>query len=284
MDGRESETAAGLMTIRAFSRRSRLTQRALRLYDASGLLAPAFVDEQTGYRYYTEAQLEVARLIVLMRQLEMPLSRIAGLLDLSPAEQAEAVQRFWLEAEAKAQRQRKLAGYLRGRLLGRPETRLAVQTREVGAQKVLVLGREILRPELQGFIVEAFAALYGHLDAAPARPVGSPMLIYHWELDFDSPGLVEACMPFEGSAEPAPGLAVRLEPAHREAFVRLTKAQADYPDILHAYDALSGWLEARSLVGLAPREVYFAPWDATPPDQPAFDVAFPFRPEEEDDA
>ena len=46
--------------------------KALRLYDAMGLLTPALVDDSSGYRFYTESQIERAKLIGLLRQLEMP--------------------------------------------------------------------------------------------------------------------------------------------------------------------------------------------------------------------
>jgi DNA-binding transcriptional MerR regulator len=69
-----------LLSIGEFSKHVRLTQKALRLYDALGLLMPSFVDEQSGYRYYTESQLERARIINLLRQLEMP-QTIAEVLD-----------------------------------------------------------------------------------------------------------------------------------------------------------------------------------------------------------
>ena len=268
------------MTIRAFSQRSRLTQRALRLYGESGLLEPAFVDEQTGYRYYIEAQLETARQIVLLRQLEMPLNQIAEVLKLDAAQRLTAIETFWTEAEAQVTQRRKLMGYLRGRMRGEAQGHFAVQTRAVPAQKVLALGRELTRPELGQFIQSGFAALFTHLARSGVQPAGAPLVIYHWELDFDSPGFVEVCVPFDGHLEPAPNLAVRLEPPHREAFVRLTKAQVEYPDLLHAYDSLTDWLHVRSLIYTAPREIYFAPWDATPPDQPAFDVAFVYQQEE----
>jgi PPM family protein phosphatase len=58
-----SQTTTGtdqLMTIGAFSHRSRLSLKALRLYDELELLRPASVDEWTSYRYYREDQLERA--------------------------------------------------------------------------------------------------------------------------------------------------------------------------------------------------------------------------------
>ena len=45
-----------LLSIGRFARLSGLTVKALRHYDAEGLLRPAHVDEWTGYRYYTAEQ------------------------------------------------------------------------------------------------------------------------------------------------------------------------------------------------------------------------------------
>ena len=66
-----------LLPIGAFAARARLSAKALRLYDRRGLLAPARVDEATGYRFYRAGQIERARLVALLRQLDMPLARIA---------------------------------------------------------------------------------------------------------------------------------------------------------------------------------------------------------------
>jgi len=50
-----------LLTIGQFARACGLTAKALRHYDATGLLPPAFVDPGTGYRRYSEDQVEAAR-------------------------------------------------------------------------------------------------------------------------------------------------------------------------------------------------------------------------------
>jgi hypothetical protein len=51
------EAIASLLGIGVFARRSRLSPKALRLYDRLGLLVPAHVDEESGYRRYDESQL-----------------------------------------------------------------------------------------------------------------------------------------------------------------------------------------------------------------------------------
>jgi DNA-binding transcriptional MerR regulator len=74
-----------LLTIGAFARSARLTPKALRLYDQLGLLTPAAVDPESGYRLYDPGQLERARLIARLRGIGMPLAEIREVCGLEPA-------------------------------------------------------------------------------------------------------------------------------------------------------------------------------------------------------
>jgi effector-binding domain-containing protein len=69
---------------------------------------------------------------------------------------------------------------------------------------------------------------------------------------------------------------VRVEPAGRLAYTRITKAQVVYPQILAAFEAVEEWMGARGLTATGPgRELYFADWAAAGPQDPVCDVAFP---------
>jgi DNA-binding transcriptional MerR regulator len=91
---------ARVLTIGEFARASRLSPKALRLYDELGLLTPARVDPWTGYRFYHPQQLERARLVAWLRRLGMPLARIRVVCELAPAAAATEVAAFWAQAEA----------------------------------------------------------------------------------------------------------------------------------------------------------------------------------------
>ncbi|MFE2586833.1 MerR family transcriptional regulator, partial [Streptomyces sp. NPDC059378] len=84
-----------LLTIGAFAKASRLSPKALRLYDELELLRPAQVDPVTGYRYYAQAQLEQARLVAWLRRLGMPLAGIRRVCALGPAGRGAAVTAAW---------------------------------------------------------------------------------------------------------------------------------------------------------------------------------------------
>ena len=108
-----------LMSSGEFARTSGLTRKALRLYDELGLLAPARVDPQTGYRFYAPAQLEQARLVAWLRRLGMPLAEIRAVSARPPAEAARALAGYWDRVEAETTARRELASFLIGYLSGK---------------------------------------------------------------------------------------------------------------------------------------------------------------------
>ncbi len=69
-----------MFSIGEFSRSTGLTVKTLRFYHDKGVLIPACVDEQTGYRFYNESQVDLARVITQLRRLEFPLSEILEIL------------------------------------------------------------------------------------------------------------------------------------------------------------------------------------------------------------
>jgi PPM family protein phosphatase len=108
-----------LMTSGEFARASRLSPKALRLYDELGLLSPAEVDPVTGYRRYAPAQLEQARLVAWLRRLGMPLVRIRAMIAMPRPEAAANLAAYWRQAEAEQSAKRDLATFLIGYLSGR---------------------------------------------------------------------------------------------------------------------------------------------------------------------
>ncbi|MFJ9536755.1 MerR family transcriptional regulator [Streptomyces sp. NPDC101225] len=106
-----------MLTIGAFARASRLSPKALRLYDELELLRPARVDPHSGYRYYAVEQLERARLVAWLRRLGMPLAGIREVCALGPADAARAIRAHWSQVEAETAQRRDLAAFLVDHLL-----------------------------------------------------------------------------------------------------------------------------------------------------------------------
>lgn len=73
-------TDGGELTVGQLARRAGLTTKALRHYDRIGLLHPHSVDPTNGYRRYAVNQVEQARLVGLLREVDVPLEQIRRLL------------------------------------------------------------------------------------------------------------------------------------------------------------------------------------------------------------
>ena len=68
------------MQINEFAKLTGVSVRTLHYYDEIGLLKPAFVDEQNGYRFYDEGSLERMQEILFYRELDFELKNILQIL------------------------------------------------------------------------------------------------------------------------------------------------------------------------------------------------------------
>jgi DNA-binding transcriptional MerR regulator len=267
------------MTIGEFSRRSQLSIKALRLYERLGLLRPATVDERNGYRRYHESQLLTARLIVLLRRLDMPLPEVARVVSASGPKAAQIIDAYWASAERRFVAQRQILAALRPGVATSEMhvAELPVFERHVAEQTVLTEQQHAYLGEL-AWTREATARLAAHA-ARCGGLAGEHFVIFHGLVSADSDGPVEVCVPVGHPPQDPAELAYRVEPAHREAFIQVTKAHFEIPAILSVYDQLERWVAApgRAQAG-SPREVYrqgVEPLFAEA-DQQICDVAMPF--------
>jgi DNA-binding transcriptional MerR regulator len=244
-------SGGALLTSGEFARRSRLSMKALRLYDRIGLLRPAVVEPGNGYRRYAESQLDTARLIALLRRLDMPLAQIATITATRGPGGAELLDRYWAEVEERLAAQRGLADRLVRSLAGETPTPgpWEVHTREVPEQLVLTEQRLVTIPQLS-WQREAAARLTAVADRH-GGPAGPRFVVFHASPTEDVAAPVEVCVPV--AADPGDA-AVRVEPAHREAYTPVSAGDFEPPRILSVYDTLRRWAGGR--VAGPPREVY----------------------------
>jgi DNA-binding transcriptional MerR regulator len=80
-----------LITVGQLAHRVGLTAKALRHYDRVGLLAPAVVDPDTGYRFYGPEQVADALLVRILRSVDVPLEQVRACLA-TPHDQAVVQQ------------------------------------------------------------------------------------------------------------------------------------------------------------------------------------------------
>jgi DNA-binding transcriptional MerR regulator len=282
------------VSIGEFARRSRLSVKALRLYDELGVLVPDRVDQASGYRYYDVAQVETARHVAMLRQLDLPLAAIRELLACDPLDAAARIAAYWREVESKHDARRELADYLVNRLSGKRSVMYEVATREIPERTLLCLKRHVDEPGAWALGKEFIALLRERPLPKMEGREGSMFAIYWGEVSADSDGPVEWCKPIPefGAAELAahyPELTLRTEPAHREAYVAvpndtLSGGPGEKPDV-HLQlvsEALRSWAEESGInpepqvEDLGMRMTYFTTGPITPTSDPYCDCAVPF--------
>ncbi|MFI5719853.1 MerR family transcriptional regulator [Nocardia sp. NPDC051750] len=150
-----------LITIGAFARSCGITASALRFYDDSGLLAPAGVDEATGYRYYAPAQVSRAVTIRRLRDIDMPLDGIARVLAADPHDAAQLIDNHVTRLVERTQQARRTAETVKA-ALGEPSGWLVATVRgpvlAAAVEQILAAtGTDPDLPVLAGVRLEATA-------------------------------------------------------------------------------------------------------------------------------
>lgn len=247
-----------LIPIGQFAAASRLSPKALRLYDESGLLPPALVDPESGYRYYRFEQLRDATLIGLLRRAGMPLVEIRGfLVDRATVRLEEYEQLLAREFDDR----REVLHYVRRLLEEVPM--FEVQTKRVEELAYVSRSGRVRVSDLERFIVSTIDAL-----AHEHAPSDHAFSIYHGEVNEGADGPVEVCVPTLAGDK-------RL-PAGEVAFTVANGSQCDFPEIIGAYEAVARWAEeqGRQLAG-PPREIYR--FDPALGEQSRMEIAWPLR-------
>jgi DNA-binding transcriptional MerR regulator len=276
------EDALTYLTIGQFAERTRLSPKALRIYGELGLVLPARVDPGSGYRLYAPDQIERARLVALLRRLDMPLATIAEVIDLDPPRAARAVSGWWSEVHAATTQRQELIDYLLARLSGRENVMYDIAHREIPQRTVVSISRHLRAAEVDAFFGDAFARLRA-TGAGLTGIAGCPYLIFYGEISDDSDGPLELCRPVDLppadlNGHLAADLQVRVDPAHDEAYIRLAGKDAGWPAMLPACDALERWRadNDREPAG-ALRQVLIADQRSAMPHTLVLDLTVPLR-------
>jgi DNA-binding transcriptional MerR regulator len=238
------------VSIGEFARRSRLSIKALRLYDELGVVVPARVDAESGYRYYDVSQLESARLVAMLRQLDFSLAEIKELIECEPSQIAERIAQQRRDADVTHEAQHELATYLINHLIGKRTAMPEIATREVPERSLLCQKRNVNTKGAWAFGKEFIALLRERQLPILDGREGAVFCIFWSEVSEDSDGPIEWCRPVphadaEALAAQYPDLTLRTEPAHREAFIPMTVGIEGATQQWQTSETLETWFEGQ---------------------------------------
>ncbi len=261
-----------LVTIGRFSKMTRLSIKALRHYDEIGLLPPAEVDAQSGYRYYRMAQANTAEAIRTLRSIDMPLDEILVVLE---SDEPDVIQKH-LDAhrerlEARLADQQRMLTYLK-RLI---ENKESIMPYEVTVKDVPPITVASLRVRTaMSTIATDLAQGFGQVAAAlGGPPAGTPFVVYHDVIDEETDGDIEICIPAATAIQPAGDVQSReVEGGSMVA----TTHKGPYDQISPAYHTLTGWVQehGHEFAG-PPREIYLNDPTTVEPEEIMTEIQWP---------
>jgi DNA-binding transcriptional MerR regulator len=243
-----------------FSKLTQVSIRMLRHYDEMGVFKPARIDAESGYRYYTAAQLPRLNRILALQDLGFSIRQIADLLEQElSTEQLRGMllqKQAELHDQVRSEQERLARVAARLQQLETPGSSYDIRIKEVPPMQVAAVRDTISSYGSIGF-------LYGQLFAQipPQHIQGAPISIWHDDSHKEAGIDAEALIPVADEAQGNGIVQVyRLEGGRMASVVH----QGSYNRLTTAYDALVNWMEAGGYqIAGANREVYLHA--ATPP-------------------
>jgi len=244
---------ATTLTIGEFSRITHLSIKTLRRYHEAGLLEPAHVDRDTGYRYYSVDQVPTAQVIHRFRELGMPVREVGELLAVvDPGARAALIAHHLERLETQLGQTRAAVVSLR-RLLQPDPAPLEVHRRRTEAATVAAVRDVVDLSDVLAWYDSAMSELDAVLGAAGAIRTGPPGGLYDNELFTEERGATVAYIPV--ADPPSRGaVAPLIIPAIDLA---TTVHIGPHDDIAVTYAALGTYVSQQALQVAGPvREIY----------------------------
>jgi DNA-binding transcriptional MerR regulator len=262
------------VSIGDFSRMTHLSIKALRFYHDQGLLEPARIDPDSGYRFYEPGQIPVAQVIRRFRDLGMPLDQVRAVLRAPDVEtRTKEIIAHLTAMEARLAEMQMSVASLRALLEG-PAAGPAVQFREIPATLVLAVRDTVTAEEAWAWGTGAFEEIYGRIGAAglsPAGPGGALFPAGFFELEQAE---LTAFVPVDDPS-PAAGRVRPLTIPGVEAAVMLHSGPIG--DLDQTYGRLGTVVAERAIGVDGPiREYYLSPLiEATPAEDQRTEICWP---------
>jgi DNA-binding transcriptional MerR regulator len=218
---------AAALTVGDFSRITHLSVKTLRHYHQVGLLEPAQVNPDTGYRYYSDQQIPAAQVIRRLRDLEMPVAEVKAVLTAPDAASRSALIATHLgRLETELARTRAAVDSLRN-LLQPPDTAPAIGHRSVPATPAAAIRQIVDREDVLPWWEGALGELHASLRAQHLQATGPSGGLYPSELFQHDRGEATVFIPVHGPVRAIGRVAPAVIPAAELAVISHPGSLAD---------------------------------------------------------
>jgi DNA-binding transcriptional MerR regulator len=247
-----------MLKIGEFARISQVSIKALRHYDAIGLLPPARIDHESGYRFYEIEQLGDLARILALKDCGFALEEIAELLktrdalDIKAMLRQRIVEQQQLIAEEQARLHRITARLQQLERVDAPDSAFDVMLKR--AEPLTLLGQRQTVATTQE--IGPFArVVWGQLEQHGVMPVG-PLVHLYYDENVGSE-LIDLFVGAPVMMVPVDGIDLRCERLLGGDLLACTIYRGDYGEIGAGYAALERWVAASNYQITGPyREIY----------------------------
>jgi DNA-binding transcriptional MerR regulator len=242
------------LAIGDFARATHVSVRMLRHYHRIGLLAPAVVDPQTGYRRYRPDQIPAAQVIKRFRELDMPLDEIHGILSAPDvATRNELIAEHLARLEDGLAKTQNAVASLRG-LLVDPVPALKVDRRNIAATRAAAITQTIGMDDAAAWYQGALGELHATLSAQAAPPSGTPGGMFSDELFTAERGQATMFIPCDHEIRPTGRVVQATVPAAELAVI---VHKGTHAGIDRVYGALGAYVAEHAIAVEGPLREYY---------------------------
>jgi DNA-binding transcriptional MerR regulator/effector-binding domain-containing protein len=244
-----------VLSIGEFSKITGLTVKTLRFYHEKEILVPAWIDEQTGYRYYGQQQIDKGRIITQLRGLDFSLEQIGVMLaDCNDdARILDFLQQHQTQIEEKVRQYRKIASSLEEIIHQEREGQLAMQHSNFEVEEKDLAAQLVAGIRMKGRYSDCGKG-FARLGRTFGRTIAGKPFLLHYDSEYkEEDADFEACMPV-GKAKETPGISVRELPGGR--CVSLL-CKGPYEQLGRSYAKILGYIKDKGYQVVMPtREIY----------------------------
>jgi DNA-binding transcriptional MerR regulator/effector-binding domain-containing protein len=265
------------LTIGAFARLTHLSIKTLRYYHEIGLIAPAVVDPDSGYRYYRPGQAQDAQLVRRFRDLGMPVADVKAVLVAPDPAARDAILAGHLDRLRDQLKQTEAAVDSLRRMLDHASAPAVIEERMLTGMTTVSLAAYMDRAEVAPWWWDALSSLRAIAAKAGLEQTGPAGGLYDDELFTDDAGHARVYLPVRESPS-LDGTGARWDlPAGRFA---VALHAGPHRDVDRTYAALGTFAAGLGRDGTGPvREVYLTdPLDTPDLTQWRTEVCWPLAP------
>ena len=244
-----------MFSIGEFSKITGLSVKTIRFYHEKDILAPSYIDDNSGYRYYDHSNIEKARIITYFRNMEFSLNEIKEILDNydDQADILDYLDQHKQTIEAKIRKYKNITVSLDSIISNEREAIMAIENSTFEPEEKLMDTMLVAGVRMQGKYSDCGKG-FAQIGKSFGRYICGKALCLYYDGEYrEDDANFEACMPIRRSKE-VDGISVRQLPAGR--CVSLLH-KGPYDKLGRSYAKILEYVKAKGYeIVLPTREIY----------------------------